>query len=417
MAEAQVYAGTNRALIVLGVVLALLVVWRTIAVGMGQYYAGELQNQSDPRAALLWNPANPWSLYLSGKATWNYDPQAALIDIRTSLAGNPANGYAAMTFALAEQTSGNTPDGAVDFASRVMPGYADVRLQAAYYWFSRGRYARGVENWSAAVLARPSLKPDIFPAMMEILESPGGMDFVSGLTTEPPAWWPEFFSYVSANAGRLQTMPQLYALRKRARKPVSETERNVYADWLIDHGRWPEAYVTWINGLNLSGGGQRHIGQPYNGSFEQPFRKGTFNWKTTNHRGLEVDAAPTFGAAGSKALRVRFYGEPLQFDYLRQFELLMPGHYRLQGRAHVDTLRATQGIQWSIECSPDGGNPLGSSERFVGSRPWHDFAFEFDVPEKKCAGQILRLHASGGSVDDLTIQGTIWFDNLRIMRL
>jgi len=416
MAETDAYAGTNRVLIVLGVVLAFMLVWRTIAVGMGQYYAGELQNENDPRAALFWNPANPWSLYLSGKATWNYDPPAALVNIGKSLAGNPANGYAAMTFALAEQTSGNSADGATDFASRVMPGYADVRLQAAYYWFGRGRYARGIENWSAAILARPSLKPDIFPAMMEILESRGGMDFVGGLMSDLPAWWPEFFTYVSANAGRIQTLPQLYALRKRARQPISETERDVYASWLIDHNRWPEAYVTWINGLNLSTG-QRHIGQPYNGGFEQPFHKGAFNWRTANHRGLEVDAAPTFGAAGSKALRVRFYGDPLRFDYLQQFEMLMPGHYRLRGRAHIDALRATQGIQWSIECSSDGGTTLGSSERFVGSRPWHDFAFEFDVPEQQCPGQRLRLHASGRRVEDLTIKGTIWFDNLRIMRL
>ncbi|MEZ5582113.1 MAG: hypothetical protein R3F37_04400 [Candidatus Competibacteraceae bacterium] len=134
----------------------------------------------------------------------------------------------------------------------------------------------------------------------------------------------------------------------------------------------------------------------YNGGFELPLSDEDFGWRTPRVRGVLVGTATTAGTQGEKALRIVFQDKPVRFQHLYQRLALSSGRYRLQGLLKLDSLRATHGIQWQLQCQPKP-KVLGTSERFLGTTQWHPFSFEFDVPKTNCPGQELRLVLIGRS--------------------
>ena len=75
-----------------------------------------------------------------------------------------------------------------------------------------------------------------------------------------------------------------------------------------------------------------------------------------------------------------------------QYLMLVPGRYRLEGRARSD-LDAWLGLQWGLYCQERSGREtrqLAHSDRFVGSTRWRDFRQDFAVPAD-CPVQLLRL--------------------------
>ena len=59
---------------------------------------------------------------------------------------------------------------------------------------------------------------------------------------------------------------------------------------------------------------------------------------------------------------------------------------------------------------------LAESEPFVGSDEWRNFTAEFTIPDQGCPAQLLRLELDGRVELDFEAQGSVWFDDLAIVR-
>jgi hypothetical protein len=113
---------------------------------------------------------------------------------------------------------------------------------------------------------------------------------------------------------------------------------------------------------------------------------------------------------------VRFNNFEQRFAHLAQRLFLQPGTYRFSGLARVDRLKTEGGVRWRIQCHGQGNALLGEGGVFLGRAEWGEFSVDFEVPERNCDTQDLRLVSAGRHNFELPIDGTLWFDDLRIQR-
>ena len=197
-------------------------------------------------------------------------------------------------------------------------------------------------------------------------------------------------------------------------------ERRCLIERLQRDGQWTDAYQTWLNGLPLEQ--RQRLGYVFNGGFELPLSNAGFDWRIPVQDGAVVTAEPGDGVAGRHALTVSFvqqrYAGPPVFQHL----MLVPGRYRLEGRARSE-LDAWLGLQWGLYCQERAGRAtrqLAHTESFVGSPRWREFGRDFAVPAN-CPIQLLRLELANpkpganapGSVA-IRLNGKVWFDDLRV---
>jgi hypothetical protein len=96
--------------------------------------------------------------------------------------------------------------------------------------------------------------------------------------------------------------------------------------------------------------------------------------------------------------------------------LLMPGHYRLSVQVRAQAMASELGLQWVLECH-SGPQIVVLSLPAGGSFAWRQLTGDFEIPDKSCQGQWLRLTnpVSGGAGQ--RVAGELWLANMQIERL
>ena len=181
---------------------------------------------------------------------------------------------------------------------------------------------------------------------------------------------------------------------------------------LIDHKLYELAYYTWLQFLaptQLS-----KVGRLFNGDFEVP-SVSPFDWNFTQGSGVTLKIAPRPDKDGDHALFMNFGGGRLDKLDVRQLIWLAPGSYRFRGKEKVDII-SQRGLRWHVSCINQAATEIGGSSAITGHAPtWSDFDFSFTVPED-CPVQYVWLNFDGRWASEQFISGSVWFDDLRIVR-
>jgi len=413
---------------IFAVVVTVLAV-RIVTLGMAEFYvlAG---NEKAVSRALAWNATYPAALTGQGSLLVDTDPTQAEVLLIAAIRGNPADASAYLALAKAseaqeyDKTNGAERSRATSNAERarklvamavaLAPRREDVQLKAADFWMRQERPDNALRHWGEALHVRPQLGDTLYPVMLRLAQNPAMWPAFSGALANGRRWWTSFIRYVAANSENTETLRALYHLREQGGVVAEAEERQAFLARLQREGRWLDAYFAWLNSL----GPQQlaMLGHLYNGSFELPIGNEGFDWHAPKIQGVVVETVPTYGSTGARALHVVFQGGRVRFQHVYQFLLLDPGRYRFQGRARPDSLETEKGLQWTVRCAA-GGEPLATSERFLGSDQWRHFGAEFAVPSEGCEAQVLRLELAGQLEFELQAKGAAWFDDLTILWL
>lgn len=408
---------------ILLIVVATWLVWRILAVSLATHYAEQLAGDESKAAdkALAWDHRQPQALYRRALAVREQDPQTALALLSAAYVQNPASAWPLISAADIALAAGDQEraDALVQTAIRLMPADPRIHQQAARYWIERGDLGQALQQWSLTLLADPSRRHQLFALFIALAEDRRTRLAFEPFAVSPPAWWEAFFSEAAKRALRLDSVDTLYHLRREySPTPITAAERHSYVARLKREGAIPRAYIVWVNGLTRE---QRQwLGLLYDGGFELEPDNWGFGWHMQTRRGALIERARTYGSDGDKSLHLQFERDHGRFRGGRfqgvfQPLFLDPGTYRLNGRARTDSLQTKGGLQWDLRCLLPQPQRLATSERFLGTNPWRDFGFDFEVPAD-CSLQELRLVSSGKRAFEHAIDGNAWFDRMAIRR-
>ena len=304
----------------------------------------------------------------------------------------------------------------VQSAVALQPSNPQVLKQAAAYWIQRGEADKAIGAWSAALTADPRERQAIFPLFLKLFEDERTRGLLAHYADRPPTWWDGYFQEVAESASDVETVRSLYVLRRTGSAvPLSDAERAAYVTRLRKEGMSTEAYIAWVNGLDDTH--RRLLGLVNNGGFEADPVPNGWDWYLSPTKNLVIELAATHGADGRRALHLAFRGFDRDFRHVHQDLFLEPGTYRLTGMARPNGLKTSGGLKWAVECESRGRTTrIAETERFLGSSPWQPFDLRFEIPGD-CGQPVLRLVGAVRVSGDRRIDGSLWFDTLRIQRL
>jgi len=400
--------------LLLGVVAAFLV-WRTVATNMADLALQEDEPNAATRA-LRWNPRHAEAHYLEGVAQVNADPSRAAADFSSAIRNNPADGVGYAALSRLNEDAGRLDEAgqAMQAAAQMAPRRIDVQFEAARFWFRQGDIPRAMQHLNVALTFGDFLRPDIFPDLLKLAEDPAAREATfAALLKQPVAWFPQFFSWVAAHAGSVDTMRALLKMQAGGPNVITADGLRSHLQRLQRENLWLESYLVWLNSLGQNR--LRDVGNLFNGGFEEEITNLGFDWIVTPAPQVVIDTAPTYGTTGQKALRVVFRGPRIQFQHVYQYTMLNPGAYALHGRVRTDSLETPEGVRWSTYCA-GSATALAHSPSFKGTDHWQHFAMSFEIPAKNCTAQMLRLELAGRSALDYQARGTIWLDELSVVR-
>lgn len=416
MEDAKPVGAAARAIKLGGaLLLAGILGWRAMVTGVADYYA----SQETPEAAigaLRWRGDQPVALYQRGTAASASEPATAERLLQAAAWANPTDALVYLTLAELWAKTGRKA-AAVDLvkiADALGPLRSPALARSAEFWLGQQRPDRALARWTMLLRTRPETAAQLFPLLLRLAENPATQSLLQPLLIDPPEWWDAFFAHVAAHATRVETVLFLYQQRNRGKALPVAVEQRVFLDRLWKEGRWPEAYLAWLNGLDERQ--QQGLGNLYNGNFELPVTGVGFDWRISSPQGTLVEIAETYGTRGGRALHVAFDGQRVHFQHVQQALYLEPGSYRLQGRVRPDGLRAERGLRWTVRCGGSDARLLAESDAFVGSDDWQVFTMNFTVSDAGCRVQVLRLELQGRAELDFEAQGGIWFDDLTIVQ-
>lgn len=402
----------------IGLVLAALVLaWQVVAIGLSRHYADQLVEgeQAAAEQALVWAPGHPRALLERGLSMLADDPEAAEQLLARAYTANPADARALIVMAsrLALAEDPERGDALMEIADALAPADPRRQQEIALYWDGRARPVQALAHLSKVMEADTARRKDLYPVWLKLAEEPERRALLLPYAQAPRNWWSGFFQYAAAEAASTETVRLLYSLRRQStQEPVTPEERAAYVSRLQRDGLISEAYLVWVNGLSPAE--RDALGLLYNGGFELPLSQGGFGWRLRHPR-VEGATLVTQGAAGTRALELRFRALESRFQHLHQPLFLDPGTYRLSGQVRSERLKTQGGLRWQLRCLLPTRAVLGEGPRLFGPDGWAPFAFDFEVPED-CSYQELRLVSAGQRRFELSIDGSLWLDDLAIRR-
>jgi hypothetical protein len=308
--------------------------------------------------------------------------------------------------------------GAYELASQLAPHDREVLGAAAEFQLRSGNVADGLGLLGRLAESYPDTRERVFPILADILASRQHAQAWDAVVARGQDWIGPFV-LASCIRGVDAALLVPLQLNRIGSGKVSPRETECLVERLRLAGRWGEAYQLWLNTLPRAR--LADVGFVFNGGFEFPPSGIGFDWVATKRPerevGHTVDVLTTMGAAGKKALRVTYNGKRQVGIPIAQFLALAPGRYVLSGMGRPEAVKAGRGVQWTVRCvsGDKPGEPIASSERFVGSSEWRRFAFDVTIiPD--CAGQVLQLEPVGADESTAYLAGTVWFDDLELRR-
>lgn len=425
-----------RRVLILAAVAFLI--WRVGTVGVSSHYAQSIierereaagvedkyemaaireDNQEAADQALIWDDRQPEALYLQALALQEDDPDAASALLVQANANSIADArpFLAAAYMASARDDWARADALVETALQLEPAAPRVLRGAGGYWALRGDVEQALRYWSLALEADSSTSRGLFPLLLELVEDAETRPAFEAIAASPPSWWDPFFTQVAQQTREVETITQLYSLRRKSQKaPITLSERTTYVTRLLKEGLIDQAYIVWVNGLVQEQ--RKELGLLYNGGFELEPEGWGFGWHIRPTPRALIGRAYIHGTVEDKSLHLLFERHRGRFDGLHQMLSLGAGTYRLSGKILTEDLDTDGGIQWVIRCALPEAEDLGRSAPFLGTTgEWKDFDFQFEVPDT-CTLQEIRLISAGKRPHKHRITGEAWFDHMIIRK-
>jgi hypothetical protein len=290
---------------------------------------------------------------------------------------------------------------------------------AAVLWMMRkdyedGDYRSAIRYADILLRTRPQSPQIATAALGSIAETPGASGELKQLLASNPRWRGEFFAHLPASISDARTPLDLLLALKDTPTPPTPSEVGPYLKFLIEHEFYDLAYYTWLQFLPPEQ--LNKAGYLFNGSFEIAPSGLPFDWTLTRESGATMEVADRTDGKSAHALFMEFGVGRVEGLSVRQMVILAPGDYQFRGTYKADIV-SQRGLQWRIVCASNAKPVIGESPTVIGAASdWRGFEFSFTVPKTDCPAQSVELAFTARSASEQFVSGSVWFDDLQIVR-
>jgi hypothetical protein len=292
-----------------------------------------------------------------------------------------------------------------------------VRESYAAYWLlqdeiERGDAADALKYADILLRTRSTSMPYVAPKLAMMAQSNDHRPLLVELLAKNPPWRNTFFARFMNLITDARTPLLLYLDLKDTAAAPTQAELALYLNFLANNKFHELSYYTWLQ--FKSPDELARVTPLYNGGFESSPEGGPFDWKIAVRSGVRSTISAHPAKDGQQALTIDFRANRASDPAVRQTLLLPSGSHELTGQ-FASSLLGPRGLVWRVQCL--NGKVLANSEILRGSaQGWKSFSARFDIPSQGCRVQELKLAMDDQQGSDRFVSGTIWFDDLAIVR-
>ena len=330
-------------------------------------------------------------------------------DLRSRIAANPGDSKAYAQLAFADRAAG--ADRQLDAAAQLAPTNANVTAMIAAQALER-------QDWPSAIAPLIHLVEyghnDKAALVLARLVAGGGWRLLAQHVAAGTRWLAPVLGQMPNAKGPFSAALPLITLALD-HGVLSPAELMPYVRQLKSAGAWGDAYSLWV-ALH-----QRTLPTLYNGSFDQPFEEGGFDWEVTAQHPISRSGAIVGRTGDPKRgalLDIRFTGRPIAMPLVRQDVFVAPGRYRLRGDYRAMQLRMEQGLAWTLRCTSNAQAQVTRSQSLGDTgNAWRPFEFVFAISPE--CGSVASLQLETFTPFEATVgsRGRAAFDALSLEQL
>ena len=294
-----------------------------------------------------------------------------------------------------------------------------LRQSVAVYWLMRKShddrdYGAATRHADTLLRTRPQLMAQVAPILARIAENEDSKAELNKLLAGNPPWRAQFLNHLPGDISDARTPLDLFLALEDTAAPPTPADLQGYLSFLIARKLHELAYYTWLQFLPAEQ--LANAGLLFNGSFEGKPSGLPFDWVITPGSGVAINIAPRPDQDAERALLVEFGHGRVDFRGVAQLIMLSPGSYKFQGK-YQGNIVGRRGPRWRITCADGAATPIGESRMVTGAAPvWTTFEFSLIVPRAGCRAQHVRLALDARSASEQLVSGSIWYDELGIVR-
>lgn len=334
------------------------------------------------------------------------------LDLQKRVARNPGDAEAWIRLALLTNQPGSSfareGDAALETATRLSgQDYRVQRLQAAAA-LKQARWADAV-TWLVRLI-QDNNNNDAALALASLLRQPQALAAMQAQVRPGARWLGQLVDALPrAGLPTVVAMPVIVqALQQKAMTPelIQQVIKGlkVNGDWLDAHALW----TAWLG---------RPVDLVFNGSFDQGFLPGGFDWEilpaAQSKAGALVSQVGLAGHGG--VLQVEFSGRPLAvLPVIRQHLVLLDRRYVLTGQFMTSKLTSSEGLAWSLHCAAGGREIAHTAALTDTAGQWRSFSLEFEIPPDCGPAVALQLRPFAVYEAATGMRGQAAFDDFRL---
>ena len=276
-------------------------------------------------------------------------------------------------------------------------------------------------DWPSAIFygdlgmrTRPELIDVIAGPLVEMAETPGGIDVLNAMLATNPEWRRPFLLTMLRHVKNAATPLTILLHLKTSKHPPEPEDIRQYLGLLVQAQVHSAAYYAR---LQLMPPEQlAKAGLVLNGDFQLPTSDLPFEWTWTPSTSASIEIARVPDDDTNRALRIEFGAGRVQVSEVQQRLMLPAGSYRASARYRGEVM-GRRGMKIVVSCAiPESSAQLGESPVFIGKQAtWRTWDFIVNVPPS-CPTQMLRIRHDARFASEQFVNGLFWLDDVRIVR-
>jgi hypothetical protein len=275
-------------------------------------------------------------------------------------------------------------------------------------------YAAAVRYADAMMRTNPQLAQYVVPVLAGFAADKEAFALVESALQSDPPWRQQFFLLLPSSVADARTPLKFLLALRHDPVPLKTADIKNYIDLLVSHGYFGLAYYTWLQFLTPEE--LLHAGLLFNGGFDAEPSGMPFDWVIKQGSGVTIDTVSRPDKAGGRALMIDFKFGRVDYHSITQLVMLPPGSYQFSGEFKGE-LVGPRGMKWRIACANSNANIVAESSMINGvTKSWTPIGFGFTIPDKDCNAQYVRLDLDARMASEELVSGSVFFDNLRIVR-